>query len=51
MSSTLTLLINLVAGTSMALMEETDAPELNTFMMASQRGLWGDVLKKVVLEN
>ena len=46
MSSTVTLLSDFVDGTSMALMEETDAPDLNTFMTASQGRLWSDVLKK-----
>ena len=46
MSSTVTLLSDFVDGTSMALMEETDAPDLNTFMTSSQGRLWGDVLKK-----
>ena len=40
MTATVTLLSDFVDGTSMALMEETDAVDLNAFMTANQGGLW-----------
>ena len=46
MTATVTLLSDFIDGTSMALMEETDAEDLNAFMTASQGRLWGDVQKK-----
>ena len=46
MSSTVTLLSDFVDATSMALIKETDATDLNTLMTASQGGLCSDVLKK-----
>ena len=46
MTSTVTLLSDFIDGTSMALMEETNAENLNAFMTGSQGRLWSDVLKK-----
>ena len=46
MTATVTLLSDFIDGTSMALMEETDAIDLNAFMTAIQGRLWGDVQKK-----
>ena len=40
------LLSDFVDGTSMALAEETDAPDLNAFMTANQGQLWASVLHR-----
>ncbi|MGB1621402.1 MAG: hypothetical protein ACPHAS_01915 [Synechococcus sp.] len=46
MTATVTLLSDFIDGTSMALMEDTNASDLNDFMTASQGRLWADVQNK-----
>lgn len=46
MTATVALLSDFIDGTSLALMEDTDAADLNAFMTASQGRLWADVQNK-----